>query len=920
MKAIHILLPAIILMAVSCQSSKTALNSRERLSGEGAEEDLKLRNEWELQRLADPLTGKIPFMIREKEQAFATTLPGNNSNERTTMQQVPWQLRGPVNLGGRTRALAIDVTNENVMFAGAVSGGLWKTSDGGTTWNRVTSVASYQGINAIAQDTRTGHTDTWYYLTGEAYGTSASGGSAFYLGNGVYKSTDGGLTWNTLSSTSSGTPQSFDNVWDVTWNIVTDPSNLLQEEVYAATYDAIYRSVNGGTSWTLVKGGGGTQSLQAYFTDVAVTPTGVVYASVSSDGLANQKGIWRSPDGINWTNILPANFPATYDRQVAGIDPNNENIVYFFGPTPGYGRVSTDFQGDTLYNSLWKYEYISGNGSGAGGNWTDLSQNMPGNIGVFNGMNTQGGYDVVVKVKPGNSNVVFLGGTNIFRSTSAFADSLNTTVIGGYEPGAVLPFVNEYPGHHPDQHGLLFLPSNPDIMYSNSDGGISRCDDNTAANVVWTEKNDGYISSQFYTVAMNMNTTDNILLGGLQDNGTYYTNSLNNQDPWVHSFDGDGSYCAIGNNTDYYFSKQLGKIYKTTVDASGNVTAYRRIDPIGAVNYRFIAPFVLDPNNNNIMYLCAGESIWRNDDLSAIPLTGQFDSISTNWVQFPDTLTITDEVITAMAVSTVPASRLYYGTNKRNIFKIDNANTGLPTRTSITSTQMPLAYISCIAVNPQNADELMVVFSNYSVYSLWHSLNAGATWTKVGGNLEANTSGTGNGPSLRWASILPVSGGNTLYFVGGSTGLYATSTLNSTSTVWIQQGANTMGTSIVDMVVTRPSDGLVAVGTHGNGMYSAIVTDPNDITAVEESSEKSDMQLFPNPASKVLRVIAPESFRNQKVQIRILDELGREVNTSQFQVTVDGQLQIMVSSLRDGFYYLLLENGNERAVKPFTKR
>ena len=82
-----------------------------------------------------------------------------------------------------------------------------------------------------------------------------------------------------------------------------------------------------------------------------------------------------------------------------------------------------------------------------------------------------------------------------------------------------------------------------------------------------------------------------------------------------------------------------------------------------------IAPFVLDPNNNNLMYLCAGESIWRNDDLSAIQLTNQFDTISTNWVQFTDTLTITDEVITALAISKSPANILYYGTNKRNIYR-----------------------------------------------------------------------------------------------------------------------------------------------------------------------------------------------------------------------------------------------------------
>src|SRR6188768_3582250 len=138
-------------------------------------------------------------------------------------------------------------------------------------------------------------------------------------------------------------------------------------------------------------------------------------------------------------------------------------------------------------------------------------------------MNTQGGYDVVVKVKPGNSNVVFVGGTNIFRSTTAFTDSLNTSVIGGYAPGATLPFVDEYAGHHPDQHELVFLPSNPDIMFSGCDGGVSKTINNMATPVVWNEMNDGYITSQFYTVTMDHATASDVIIGGLQDHGTYST-------------------------------------------------------------------------------------------------------------------------------------------------------------------------------------------------------------------------------------------------------------------------------------------------------------------------------------------------------------------------------------------------------------
>jgi hypothetical protein len=457
-------------------------------------------------------------------------------------------------------------------------------------------------------------------------------------------------------------------------------------------------------------------------------------------------------------------------------------------------------------------------------------------------------------------------------------------------------------------------------LYSTNDGGIARTDDCLASKVVWNDLNNGYITSQFYTVAVDMNSTDDVLMGGLQDNGTYRTINTTSTDPWVHSFDGDGSYCAIGNGTEYYFSKQQGRIYKTHLDAQGNVTNYRRMDPIGASNYRFIAPFVLDPNNNNLMYLCAGESIWRNDDLSGIQLTNQFDTISTNWVLFPDTLAVTDEVITALAISKTPANRLYYGTSKRNVYRIDNANVGTPSRQTITSSLFTATgYVSCIAVNPNNADEVMVVFSNYNIYSLFHSLDGGLTWTKVGGNLEANTGGTGNGPSLRWASILPLANGDEVYLVGGSTGLYATSTLNGVSTVWIQQGVNSIGKSIVDMMTVRPSDGLVAVATHGNGMYSTHITSVNDITAVNEF-EKVELQLYPNPTSKNLNVQLPsKAITEITSRYEVVNEVGQIVLTSNSNI-VNDEFTIDVSKLKSGVYYLHLINssGESLTAKSFV--
>ena len=108
----------------------------------------------------------------------------------------------------------------------------------------------------------------------------------------------------------------------------------------------------------------------------------------------------------------------------------------------------------------------------------------------------------------------------------------------------------------------------------------------------------------------------------------------------------------------------------------------------------------------------------------------------------------------------------------------------------------------------------------YCTKSIFYSENAGQSWTDVSGNLEENVSGYGAGPSVRSVYIYPLKNGYR-YFAGTSTGLYSTSTLNGTSTKWVLEGAETIGNMVVDMISGRPSDGYIAIATHGNGMYSA---------------------------------------------------------------------------------------------------
>lgn len=841
----------------------------------GSDEDAFERMTYEWMMLRDPATGRIPEHIREKELAYAVTLPHDMNNPQAKSAGVAtWSSRGPWNVGGRTRAFAIDVSNENNLIAGTPSGGMWRSTDGGLSWTMTTPVSQYPSVSCLTQDTRTGHTATWYYGTGEAYGASAGTTGAYYYGNGIYKSTDSGVTWALLPATGGASITSFDNWADIVWNIAINPATS-QDIIYVAAYGSIYKSADGGASWNSVLGSG------SYYTDIAVSPTGVIYASLSSDGTS--KGIFRSTDGLTFTNITPAGFPSSYNRIRIGISPANENQVYFLGNTPGFGYPDTTFTGDIDWNSLWRYTYISGNGSGAGGSWQDRSQNLPHTGGQFDKFQSQGSYDLVVKGNPNDTNTLFIGGTNLYRSTSAFADDTHTTFIGGYVPGATLPVVNSYPDHHPDQHELAFMPSNPNIMISANDGGLFKTGDNTATNVTWTPLNNGYLTSMFYTCAIDHAGTNDIIIGGAQDNGSWFTNSASATTPWVTPRGGDGSYCAIADSgLAYYFSIQNGKIMRAKLNASGGVDSFARIDPIGGSGYLFINPFVLDPNNSNIMYMAGGRVLWRNDNLSGIPYAGNWDSISTNWVRFPDTAATAGAKITAIAVSKTPANRVYYGTSTRRMFRIDNANVGTPKATEITqffgNDQFPPgANISSIAVDPNNGDNVMVSFSNYNVYSIFYSNDGGASWKRVAGNLEEHTDGTGSGPSIRWVRILPLATG-TVYLAGTSVGLFAAKELDSTATIWTQQGTGTIGNAVVDMIDSRSTDGLVTIATHSRGIFSAKIQVPNDVSVHTPMAAGFQYKAYPNP----FRGTASLQFKlssKEYVSLQVYDEVGRPVRT-----------------------------------------
>ena len=911
--------PIIIICLVSFTSCQNKKASSTFFPSENPIE----RVEWENQRLADPVTGKIPRNIRQKELIFSKTLP-----KSTTFSKNNWISRGPYNVGGRTRAMCLDVLDENIILAGGASGGMFRSTNGGQSWNMTTDPAQEHRISCLTQDRRSGKENIWYFGSGENRGSYL--GDISMYGNGIWKSIDGGLSWDSLPMTTSNTPTSLDGDFDFMFSLKTDPSNDSLDVVYAATRGDIYKTEDGGINW--VKQLGGPNNYYYQYTDVEVTTTGTVYATISSNCV--DKGIWRS-DGQTWKNIIPPSFSPGYSRVEIGINPSNENIVYFIAAeTIGYGQFSQTFFNGSTWTSLWKYEYLSGDGSGAGGQWTDLSQSIPANNSAsFDNFNAQGSYDLLVNVHPSDSNIIIIGGTNLWRSTDGFTSDSNTTVIGGYLQGSREGNGNwgSYTNHHPDQHEIVYLPSNDNVLLNGNDGGIYKTLNIFKDTVDWISLNNGYNTTQLYTATISKVPNSTVMHSGLQDNGNRVTFSSNSNATWEMPFNGDGMLAGIADNEeDFYMSIQRGVLYKMKLDNTGAQMAFQRMDPSScdSTKYMWKNPLAMDENSDNIIYWGERNKLWRHNSLSSISYNNSNLKSDFGWDYFSDSLQ-TQMQISTISTSVDPANIVYFGTTSKYMFRIDDAHIGDPPANILAGPPTGSnSYTHDIAVNPSNADDIICVYSNYNVYSLFHSLDGGQSWKIIGGNLEQNPSGSGNGPSCRTAAIIPFDN-DTLYLVGTTVGLFGTTDLARArygqqyayedTTVWQQIGAQEFGSTIVEDIKYRSSDGLLVIATFGNGIYQINLTSPNVLLSSDEDLvDNFEMNIFPNPTTDNINL----SFnlnRPQDYRWVIYNELGAIVTQSKVHNNYSGTVNenINTNNFKSGVYFISLIINNRAITKEF---
>lgn len=882
----------------------------------GNEKDPLARLNYEKQRLIDPKTGEIPDDILAREQAYAQTLPVAISSNKVDA----WTQRGPYNIGGRTRALAIDMNDPDIMLAGGVSGGVYRTEDAGKSWEKVTGSSQLHSVTCIIQDTREGKTNDWYYCSGEVYGNSAD-----YPGDGIFKSTDGGKTWKGLQI--EGKPQEFRHL-NYGWRLALDHTRSDSTILYLASYGAILRSADGGVNWNTAIGGL-DNSLYLAGTDIAISPSGVYYITLNSGAPGNRKGVWRSEDGLHWNNITPSIFPTQYGRIVLDIHDADETLVYFLMHSPRHGKYAENHAGTGERNSLWKYRYKSGDGSGEGAHWVDLSNNIPAlrqdDGYIWGDFMAQGGYNLTIRIKPDDSNFVAIGGTNIFVSSDGFKTDKNTNWAGGFRDtkDKIDGFVNGlvYANHHPDNHDIIFHPDDPKKMLTANDGGVAITNNVTASKVEWTSLNNGYFTTQFYTVSFNKSPSEdhamsNIVLGGFQDNETQYIDlDGKTEDAWSRIACCDGAYSGLFDDGDFTWiltSKQLGGFFLYKFNKKGERLEVGRVDPTGGANYQFINQYVHDPKDPKRVYLPAGSFLWLNTNITEIPLVAEDKTVTKNWVRLRHADWVGKNLMSIDA-STNKVGIVYMGTNDGNMYRVDNAHDeDNYTVTKLTETNDPLdgaGSISSVSVDPRDANQVLITFSNYGRKSIYFTTDGGETWRDVSGNLEENSDGTGAGTAVNVVKIVHSANGP-IYMAGTNSGLYTTTGLPGESTIWNREGANNVGVCAIRAIEYRESDKLLFIGTHGCGSFSTTL---DQVASTEELEKTISINLYPNPVLAELRLGVGDDIQVRAA--RIYDMNGR----LQLAVNVLNSKTINVAQLPAGQYILQLETNKGFASRKFLK-
>ncbi len=776
-------------------------------------------------------TGEIKTDAYSKAVQWKKAQKNRNQNEDAI-----WEFAGPLNVGGRISDIEIPIDQAQTYYVGAASGGIFKTTDAGANWIPIFDEQEMLSIGDI--EISKNNTNLIWVGTGEV---NAGGGSLAYDGNGIYKSSDAGLTWEAKGLPAAGSIS----------KVLIDPND--DTTIFAGamgplfrkdTNRGVYRSSNDGVDWEQVL----FVSDSTGIIDMAIHPSNgnIVYAAswerIRRPNNRQYGGetsrIYRSQNGgDSWTELtngLPSN---ANDKGRISIDisQSNPDVLYAF-------------YSDKIGNVEGTFKTTNG-----GDSWTQVNS-------VNNGTSYHWWFGGIF-VDPTDENVIYNSSFIMEKSTDG-GQTWSTT----------------FPNVHVDQQAMAFNASVTGEVLIGNDGGLYKSTNNGNT----SSKINNLPITQFYRFYVDAQNADKVY-GGTQDNNTIRTQTGGLSD-WQGIYGGDGFQPLVdpSNTNVIYALSQRGNLGKSTNNGASFGGALNGI-PGGDTN-NWDTAICFDPNDSQTLFY-GTQKVYKTTNAA-----GNWTAISPDLSNGPHSGNLAFGTVTTINVSPLNSDVIYAGTDDGNVWVTQN-NGGNWTQISAA---LPNLWTTKVLASRDEPATVYVTFSGYRYGEdnghVFKSTDYGATWSDISSNL----------PNIPVNDIEKDSYGN--LFLGTDVGVLASLDEGST---WQPLGENMPSVVVTDLFIHENSEYLYVatygrssykldiaddvLGIEINSIVSEIKLYPNPASnfvniTFENASEEVSVLIY----DQLGRIVLSKEFTSVTSEKQISLE-GISTGNYYVQITSEGQ-------------------------------
>lgn len=810
------------------------------------------RYENELLRRIDTTGSMPPSDVLLNTAQNLDNLRKNNENARQKTSS--WTPAGPYGNStlfgiGRVNCIAFHPKDSLTFYIGFGQGGIWKTTNGGESYSPLGDNLPILRISGITLDPN--NPETLYisladfaYIGYDLY--TADRKRNTYYGIGVWKSTNGGKTWQQTGLKN----QLSEGITSITRTIWVNPQN--SKEVVVVGTKGIFKSFDGGDTWSNKVLDKMTSALVQHPTNSNILFASAVYVASTKQGEA---GVWKSEDaGNTWKALTTGIGKTTVQRVELAISPTNPNLIYAVScdNNNGFeGFYKSNDNGETWQKSAFRGNLLSTSYSASGG---------------------QGFYDLCIIVHPTKPQTVYVGGL-----------ILNETTDGGN----TWRQATGYTTIHPDQHAFGYNPLNKTIYLCN-DGGVYATKEiiaNTFTNLSWKFVSNGVNATSCYRLGLSPD--GNKILTGAQDNNMFLSQ---NEGSWTSEFDGDGMEGAFSKNY-IYGSSQYGFI--SFFDLNDIRKREIAIFPPATNNDtgEWTTPFVINEKSNQV--IIAGGNIHKLNiaqDRSKLNTISNFKIYGTT--RYP-------QVSTALAVPKSDANTIYIAKKATPLLKqsaelwrtINNGEFW----ENITNDIYKESYVTYLTVDDNFPDRVWATLSNFEEgKKVFYSSNGGKNWENISYNL----------PNIPANTIVYQSDNETdILYVGMDIGVYY---LVEGTKEWKPLMSN-LPNVIVHELEINPTTKKLYAATFGRGIW---VTDLlNEKSPQSDAFYEMNASVYPNPTSNGTFTLKTDYNNIDKIQIiDILGRIRHEESLQPKALKFGKRFEI--TDLQSGLYFIRLISGN----------